>query len=206
MPRHKDGANTWKATSQMTTETESKSKEKPYGPKFREHWCRKIMQNSKIPPRHFKVAFAISFHFNAWTGRAWPSHETLADVANVCLKTVARAVNNLEKHHHLWVRRSRNGHQTGRANEYFPRFPATQRYATVTELRDCSVLTTGQFGPRRGTEKPSQPRTEPHKESHFRTNTRDSVSTNISAAKEETKGGFRGSKEGFPHSIESPPS
>jgi hypothetical protein len=170
----------------MTTKPDSESKARPlFGPKFRERWCREILKNSKIPPRHFKVATAISFHFNSWTGWAWARHETLAEIANVCAKTVARAINNLEKHQHLRVKRSCNGHRTGLATEFYPRFPAAERSRNGDgTLGDQIVHCSGQNGPFMGTEKSYQPHTEPHTEPH--------IPRRAARVRED---GIRGSKE-----------
>jgi hypothetical protein len=83
-------------------EQESNDKTKgKYGAEFRELWLLQIMADPELVPRHFKVAYVLAMHTNTYTGQIYPSRETVVRLANVCERTVDRAMNFFERRGHL---------------------------------------------------------------------------------------------------------
>lgn len=72
-----------------------------YGAEFRELWLLQIMADPELVPRHFKVAYVLAMHTNTYSGQIYPSRETVVRLANVCERTVDRAMNFLESRDHL---------------------------------------------------------------------------------------------------------
>jgi hypothetical protein len=69
-----------------------------YGAVYRDLWLIQVMAD---PPRHIKVANVIAMHTNTNSGQAYMSRDTIMKLANVCKRTVDRAMNALERGGHL---------------------------------------------------------------------------------------------------------
>ncbi|WP_420971606.1 helix-turn-helix domain-containing protein [Bradyrhizobium sp. B120] len=66
------------------------------------------------------VAMTIGKYLNSGTGKAFPSRETIANRCDVCVRSVERAVNRLERRGFLIVQRARG---RGHSNVYSMAFP-----------------------------------------------------------------------------------
>src|SRR5689334_21956376 len=66
-------------------------------------WLTATMRHA--PPSFFKIGFALSKHLNEVTGKGFPSQEWLAELTNLSLPTVKRAVKYFKKGGWLTVER-----------------------------------------------------------------------------------------------------
>jgi DNA-binding transcriptional regulator YhcF (GntR family) len=87
--------------------------------KCKELWQRQILADSNLTHATRNVAIAISVHLNRNSRIAWPGRVRLAKMVAVTVKTVQRAIAELERAGHLHVLRSRNGVKSN-ANRYVP--------------------------------------------------------------------------------------
>jgi hypothetical protein len=62
-----------------------------------------VQQDHRVSAPAFALAFVISQHINATTGRAWPTQETLANAVRVNPRHVRRLALELEKAGHLSI-------------------------------------------------------------------------------------------------------
>jgi Helix-turn-helix domain len=72
-----------------------------YGAVYRDLWLLQLMADPLLTPRFLKVALVLAMHMNTRTGQTYPSRETIARLANVCKRTVDRAMNFFEDRGHL---------------------------------------------------------------------------------------------------------
>jgi hypothetical protein len=59
-------------------------------------WIQTVMRDGQLSPSTRLVAADIVFHLNRLTGDAWPSQETMANNLHLGLRTVSRAISELE--------------------------------------------------------------------------------------------------------------
>jgi Helix-turn-helix domain len=87
--------------------------------RLRELWQRQLVSDRKIPGNYLKVAIAIGWHINRFSGWAHPGISTLAKLVRLSRPTVIRAIKWLEQKSHMRVIRTRADNRRG-SNRYFP--------------------------------------------------------------------------------------
>ncbi|WP_428414999.1 helix-turn-helix domain-containing protein [Pararhizobium sp.] len=80
--------------------------------------------------------YIITTHLNGHTEKAWPSHQTIADATGKSVKTVQRAVRELEIKEWFEVKR---GNGVGHNTEYRPSAPSIIRASGAREKTDKIV-------------------------------------------------------------------
>lgn len=106
---------------------------------LRMDWVDCLALDSRLPDSAFRVACIIGTHFGNKSGLTYVSQETIAEVGQIAVATVQRAVKALEAAGYLIVRRRDVGERQdgrrvyggrGTANEYLPAVDARQVAAT----------------------------------------------------------------------------
>jgi biotin operon repressor len=107
---------------------------------LRAEWMDVMAADRELSPIAYKVAGAIGSHFNRHTGDTFVSQETLAEFLGFGLRTVQKAVGELEARGYLIIKRRELGRRSdgrrvcggrGVANVYLPAFERSQ--VAVTE-------------------------------------------------------------------------
>lgn len=88
---------------------------------FREvklQWLQQLSCHKDLSDNARSIAlYIVTTHMNGHTEKAWPSHQTIADATGKSVKTIQRAIRELEDKEWLDVRR---GNGIGHKTEYRP--------------------------------------------------------------------------------------
>jgi len=99
-------------------------------------WLSLICQDNRLSPTAITVAvYIVTTHYNPEKECAWPSFKTIANAIHKNVKTVQRAIKELEIH---WfdVKRG-NGH--GHSTTFAPSIPSVEQAITLREKQDKVV-------------------------------------------------------------------
>jgi hypothetical protein len=113
-----------------------------YGPVYRDLWLLQLMADPLLTPRFLKVALVLAMHMNTRTGQTYPSRETAVRLANVCERTVDRAMNALENRGHLKRHTEFNPAKRSRTMRCWPILRVTDR----SNIRDRLEILTASLG------------------------------------------------------------
>lgn len=121
---------------------------------FREvklQWLQQLSCDKDLSDNARSVAlYIVATHMNGHTGKAWPSYQTIAEATGKSVKTIQRAIRELEEKEWLDVRR---GNGTGHNTEYRPSALSILRASEAREKTDRIVPLRhgegGQIPPRR---------------------------------------------------------
>lgn len=121
---------------------------------FREvklQWLQQLSCDTDLSDNARSVAlYIVTTHMNGHTEKAWPSYQTIADATGKSVKTIQRAIRELEDKEWLDVRR---GNGTGHNTEYRPSALSILRASEAREKTDRIVTLRpnkgGQIRPRR---------------------------------------------------------
>jgi hypothetical protein len=105
----------------------------------RMEWTDVMALDAELSPIAFKVASVVGTHLNNYSGHTYVTQQTIARVMALSLRTVQKAIVELEKRGYLIVRRRELGTRSdgrrvcggrGVANTYVPAFERTQVAST----------------------------------------------------------------------------
>ncbi|WP_154721285.1 helix-turn-helix domain-containing protein [Ciceribacter sp. T2.26MG-112.2] len=121
---------------------------------FREvklQWLQQLSCDKELSDNARSVAlYIVTTHMNGHTEKAWPSYQTIADATGKSVKTIQRAIRELEAKEWFDVRR---GNGTGHNTEYRPSALSILRASEAREKTDRIVTLRpndgGQIRPRR---------------------------------------------------------
>ncbi|MCZ8181092.1 MAG: helix-turn-helix domain-containing protein [Rhizobium sp.] len=107
---------------------------------FREvklQWLQQLSCDKNLSDNARSVAlYIVTTHMNGHTEKAWPSYQTIADATGKSVKTIQRAIRELEDREWLDVRR---GNGTGHNTEYRPSALSILRASEAREKTDKTV-------------------------------------------------------------------
>jgi DNA-binding transcriptional regulator YhcF (GntR family) len=107
---------------------------------FREvklQWLQQLSCDKDLSDNARSVAlYIVTTHMNGHTEKAWPSYQTIADATGKSVKTIQRAIRELEEKEWLDVRR---GNGTGHNTEYRPSALSILRASEAREKTDRTV-------------------------------------------------------------------
>ncbi len=107
---------------------------------FREvklQWLQQLSCDKDLSDNARSVAlYIVTTHMNGHTEKAWPSYQTIADATGKSVKTIQRAIRELEDNEWLDVRR---GNGTGHNTEYRPSALSILRASEAREKTDRIV-------------------------------------------------------------------
>uniref|UniRef100_A0A7C1T9U2 Helix-turn-helix domain-containing protein n=1 Tax=Agrobacterium albertimagni TaxID=147266 RepID=A0A7C1T9U2_9HYPH len=107
---------------------------------FREvklQWLQQLSCDKDLSDNARSVAlYIVTTHMNGHTEKAWPSYQTIADATGKSVKTIQRAIRELEDKEWLDVRR---GNGTGHNTEYRPSALSILRASEAREKTDRIV-------------------------------------------------------------------